>query len=68
MRIVDLPVVAAVVDAGPDDRVFDGLLLAGPFVILLIVLVGETILTSALAGGYVAAIVAYVCYLAVTTE
>lgn len=68
MRLADLPVVAEVVDAGPDDRVFDALLLVGPVVVLLIVLLGSNILTRGLAGAYVASIVAYVCYLAVAGE
>lgn len=62
MRLVDLPVVSSVVEAGPDDRVYDALLLSGPLVILLVVLLGSTVATRAVAGAYVAAFVAYVLY------
>jgi len=44
-------------DAGTDDPVFQWLLLAGPFVIGLIVLVGRSPLTTAIAGGYLAMLI-----------
>jgi len=52
------PLLTAVRDAGTDDSVFQWLLLAGPFVIGLIVLVGRSPVTVAIAGGYLAVLVA----------
>jgi|JXWS01.1.fsa_nt_gb hypothetical protein len=51
------PLLTAVRDAGTDDPVFQWLLLAGPFVIGLIVLVGRSPLTTAIAGGYLAMLI-----------
>jgi len=60
-----LPVLGFVFDSGPEDRVFDALLLLGPAIIVLIVVVGRSLLTSGVAIGYLAAIVSYVLYKAV---
>jgi hypothetical protein len=57
-----LPVVAAVVEAGADDRVFDSLLLVGPFVVGLVAVVGRSLLTEAIAVAYIAVFVAYTLY------
>jgi len=59
----DLPVVSALADAGPDDRVFDALLLAGPSVVLLVAVAGRSLVTEAVAGVYLAALIGHVCYL-----
>lgn len=63
MRVDELPVVQAVVNAGPDDSVFDALLLAGPLVLLVVALAGRSVVTEALAAGYLLAFVGYVLYL-----
>jgi len=62
VRLPDLPVVSQILDAGPDDRGFDALLLAGPVVVALAAVLGRTPLTEALAAGYVASITLYVGY------
>ena len=61
----DLPVVSAVVEAGADDRIFDSLLLIGPLVIGLIVLVGRSVVTEAVAVVYIAVFVGYTLYRAI---
>jgi len=58
----DLPVVSAVFDAGADDRVFDSLLFAGPLVIVLIVALGRSLVTEAVAIAYIAGFVGYTLY------
>lgn len=58
MTPTEWPLLTAVFDAGTDDPVFQGLLLAGPLVIALIVLFGRSPLTTALTGGYLAVLVA----------
>ncbi|GAB7012845.1 hypothetical protein [Halolamina salina] len=65
MRLDDIPLVFDVFDAGPDDRVFDSLLLIGPPVVALIVVLGRSLLTEGLAVAYIAVFVAYVLYQAV---
>ncbi|WP_336036524.1 hypothetical protein [Halobacterium yunchengense] len=65
MNVGDVPVVGEVVEAGADDRVFDGLLLAGPLVVALIAVLGRTPVTVAVAAGYVAVFVAYTLWKAV---
>lgn len=60
MRISRLPFVEQVVESGADDRVFDGLLLAGPLVVLLIAVVGRSIFTQLLAAGYITVFLAHV--------
>lgn len=63
-----IPGVGFVLDAGPDDRVYDGLLLLGPVIILLAVLdevvpaLGGHILVEALVIAYLAVLVGYVLY------
>ena len=61
----DLPVVSAVVEAGADDRIFDSLLLIGPLVIGLIVLLGRSFVTGAVAVVYIAVFVGYTLYRAI---
>jgi hypothetical protein len=62
VNLDDLPVVGAVVDAGPDDPVFDALLLAGLPIVVLILAVGRSVVTEAIAAAYLAVLVAYVGY------
>ena len=57
MEPTEWPLLNAVLDAGTDDPVFQGLLLAGPLVIGLIVLLGRSPVTTVLAGGYLAVLV-----------
>jgi hypothetical protein len=61
----DLPVVSAVVEAGADDRIFDSLLLIGPLVIGLIVILGRSLITEAVAIVYIATFVGYTLYRAI---
>ena len=61
----DLPVVSAVVEAGADDRIFDSLLLIGPLVIGLIVILGRSLVTEAVAIVYIATFVGYTLYRAI---
>lgn len=68
MRLREFPVVSYVIEAGADDRVFDSLLLAGPFVIGMIVVLDRTPITEALAVAYIAVFVAYILYLGVLEE
>lgn len=62
MRLREIPVIAHVIDAGADDRVFDALLLLGPVLIALIALVGRTTLTEAIAVAYLGTLIGYVLY------
>ena len=61
----DLPVISAVVEAGADDRIFDSLLLIGPLVIGLIVILGRSLVTEAVAIVYIATFVGYTLYRAI---
>jgi hypothetical protein len=65
MNWSELPVVSTVSKAGPEDRVFDSLLLLGPLVIAVIAVLGRSLVTEAIAGVYIAVFVAYVAYHAV---
>ena len=65
MMLRDLPVVSAVVEAGADDRIFDLLLLIGSLVIGLIVLLGRSFVTEAVAVVYIAVFVGYTLYRAI---
>lgn len=62
MKSRDIPVVSAVFEAGADDQVFDSLLLIGPLVIGLIVVLGRSFVTEAVAVAYIAAFVGYTLY------
>lgn len=64
----DVPLLGAVLDSGPDDPVFDALLLAGPVVILLVALLGRRVPSVALAASYLAAVCSYVLYRWVVRE
>ena len=60
MRPSDFPVVAQVLESGAEDRVFDGLLLVGPLVILFIAVAGRSALTVGVAAVYLLAFVGHV--------
>jgi len=57
-----LPVVGHVLEFGPEDRVFDPLLLLGPLLVALVVALGRSPLTEAFAAGNVAVFLGYVLY------
>ncbi|MFB6077439.1 MAG: hypothetical protein ABEJ80_00495 [Halarchaeum sp.] len=57
----DVPVVGALSEGGPDDRVFDALVLAGPVVVLALTTFGREAATTALAAAYLLAFLGYVC-------
>ncbi|RDI71609.1 hypothetical protein [Halopelagius longus] len=59
MSIDDAPVLGPVLEAGADDRVFDGLLLAGPILLCALALVGRREVTTVIAAGYIAVFVGY---------
>lgn len=62
MRLRDLPIISYVFEAGADDRVFDSLLLLGPFVIGVIVVHNRSLFTEALAIAYITVFVTYTLY------
>jgi hypothetical protein len=57
-----LPYVGAVFRFGASDRVLDSILLAGPVVVLSMILLGRTPVTTVLAVGYVLSFTVYVVY------
>lgn len=65
MRASDVPVLSHVAESGPDDRVFDSLLLVGPLIIALIAALGRTFLTHTISISYILLLVIYVLYLAI---
>lgn len=65
MNLTDLPLVEYVVSIGPDSRVFDGLLISGPLILVLIVLVERNTVTLALAVSYLLMFVAGIVHEAV---
>lgn len=52
MNLDKVPFVRHVIAVGPDNRVFDGLLTSGPFIILLVIVFGRNVYTLGLALGY----------------
>ncbi|WP_158855089.1 hypothetical protein [Halorhabdus sp. CUG00001] len=70
MNLADLPIVGTVYESGADDRVYDGLLLAGPVVIVLVVVLetiieqstGTELLAELFAIAYIAVFLGYVLY------
>jgi hypothetical protein len=68
VKLRDIPIVASVVDAGADDRVFDSMLLVGPVVIAVIALLGRSVVTELLAVAYIVTFVSYVLYRATAAE
>ena len=57
MTFSELPLLGSIVNSGTDDLVFQGLLITGPIVIILIGLKGRSPLTTALAGCYLAVLI-----------
>lgn len=68
MRPQDLPWVGRVLAFGPDDVVYDSLILLGPLVVALFVVAGRNPVTIAVALGYVASFVSYAAYRAVESN
>lgn len=62
MRPGDVPLVSQVFEWGAEDRVFDALLLVGPLVVVIVVVLGRSALTRAIALVYIATFVAYALY------
>lgn len=60
MRSTDVPIVAHVRESGPNDRVYDALLLSGPLVIVVIAALGRTLPTRVLAVSYIVLLVVYI--------
>ncbi|ERH00853.1 MAG: hypothetical protein J07HN6_02482 [Halonotius sp. J07HN6] len=58
MGLPEWPLLTEVLNAGTDDQVFQALLLVGPVVIALIVLLGRSPITTAIAAGYLGVLVA----------
>lgn len=55
-----LPLVGWILESGPDDRVFDALLLTGPLIVALIALLGRSQVVEAIVIVYLVAIVGHV--------
>lgn len=55
-------------EVGPDDPVFDALLVLGPLVIAAAAVAGRTLFTLGVAVGYLVSLVVYVGYLGVTRD
>lgn len=68
MNPENLPIIGAVFRFGADDHVLDGILLAGPLVLLAITVGGRTPLTVAITGLYLVAFAAYVIYNGIREE
>jgi len=58
----ELPVVGRLSDVGPEDPVFDSLLLVGPFVVVLIAMFGRHPVSDVVAVGYLVTFFGYVSY------
>lgn len=55
----EIPIIGALLQFGERDRGYNVLILCGPLVITLLALLGRSIVTKLLAGGYVTAFVLY---------
>lgn len=62
MSVDQIPGVQWIRETGPDDPVFDGLLLAGPLMIIVLAFLGRTLLTTGLVSGYLGVFVAYTAF------
>lgn len=56
------PLVELVFGAGPNDRVYDGLLLVAPAILVLVAVAGRSVATVVLVVAYLLVLVAYVLY------
>ncbi|MFB6088075.1 MAG: hypothetical protein ABEJ85_06095 [Haloarculaceae archaeon] len=62
MNPENVPLLETILTTGPENHLFDALLLAGPLVIAVVVLFGRTALTLAMAVGYLLAFVGGIAY------
>lgn len=60
MNLGRIPLVGWILASGPDDRVFDALLLIGPVIIALIALLGRSLVVEAIVVVFLVAIVGHV--------
>jgi hypothetical protein len=58
----DLPVLSSIIEAGTQDRFFDGLLLLGPLVVTVVAVLGRSRLTESVAAAYLVVFIGYVLY------
>mgnify|MGYP000335405060 CR=1 FL=1 len=57
-----LPVIGPIINTGPNDRLFDGLLFLGPILLLLIAVLGRRPFTVVFAFAYVIAFLAHIVH------
>lgn len=62
MTLDDVPAITWVREAGPDDLVFDSLLMTGPVVLVLLALLGRSLITTAIAVCYLGVFCVYTAY------
>ncbi|WP_256300838.1 hypothetical protein [Haloarchaeobius salinus] len=62
MRLDELPLVRYVFESGPDDPVFDALLLSGPLLIGILAIVGRSPISVGLAVLYLLVFAGYLPY------
>ena len=62
MRLTVRSLASLLEDAGPGDRVFNAMLLGGPFVITSLAIFGRRTVTVAMVGVYLVAFLGYVLY------
>lgn len=58
----EFPIISSVIQAGADDRIFDGLLLVGPVVLGVIAVAGRSLLTETIAVAYIMLFVTYTLF------
>ncbi|WP_459192262.1 hypothetical protein [Halosimplex sp. J119] len=63
----NIPLIRLVFRFGAEDRVLDGILLAGPLVVLAMIVGGRSPLTAAIVGLYVLSFAVYVVYNGITS-
>lgn len=68
MQAADIPFVRFILASGADDHIFDAFLLAGPMVIVAIVLLGRSLATTLLAVAYLVAFFGYTLLKGTTTS
>lgn len=62
MNLDRIPILGNVLASGAEDRIFDGLMVIGPVLIIAIAILGRSIATVGLATMYIAVFVGYVVY------